>query len=237
MNNRDEVAATSAAVEQTRQDIAATVAALQTRLQPQNVLHDAGAAVLDSARATASEATSALTKLVEEVGTQIQQALRDAPLAASILGVIATWLNTLDQQTAASAAAITGTSHALGDVAAAHLNELTTQVHSQMQAIASEGRQAAGELGHQAQQQIQQTLHQIELRLNDHPWLAGTLAVAIGLALGLALPKTQAEHDLIEQAKAKVSAAAHDATTIMRATAAGIQQVAQSADGASPASA
>jgi ElaB/YqjD/DUF883 family membrane-anchored ribosome-binding protein len=228
MNNRNELATKTAAVEQTRQDIAATVAALQTRLQPQNVLHDARAAVLEGARATASDATNALTQLVREVGAQIQQTLHDAPVAASILGAIASWLTTLDQHTAASAAAITGTSHALGNAAAAQVSALTAQLHSQMDAIAAEGRQAAGTLGHQAQQQIDQSLRQIEHSLGEHPWLAGSLAVALGLTIGLVLPKTPTEHALIEQAKARVASTAHDAATIMRATAAGIQHVAQS---------
>lgn len=218
------VNALEASVEQTRQDIASTLTALQGKLQPSAVIADTRDALFDSAQNAITGADGAVRDLMNAV----QQHLPNAPLAEAALGAVVAWLATMGQraQTAGgqAAATLSGTAgrtadtlgHAASDAAdGARLgtDQLANQVRDRVAQATSDLQQNAGEAVARAQTQIGLEFAQLEQLLGKNPWLIGTLALGVGVAIGVALPETDQERVLYGQARdamgGQVQAAIH----------------------------
>ncbi len=196
-----DVAHLTAAVEQTRQDLAATLDTLQARLQPRQVMHDAGEAVLDRAGATTTQAADAISQAVHDFGAQVQTYLHDTPLVATVLGAVATWLTILGQRAHHAGQAAADTAQTTLGQARDQGAQLAAQAQATTATIAAQGGQTAA----QAQQQAEHALKRIEHTLRDNPWLVGALTVATGLIIGLTLPKSNQERELYGHARTALS--------------------------------
>ena len=188
MKNRDQhsVAKRAAEVAQTQQDIAATIAALQTQLAPRQLLEATGKALAQGAEETTAQAAQGIHDAI----TKIQQQLPDASLVGAILGTMSTWLGSLAQQ-----ALHTGqsTAHSVAQNAHIDTDQLAAQIRDKVQQTVGDVQHHATETMQQAQQQVQREFQQIEHLLGDHPWQMGTLSLLVGVGIGLAFPETDTE--------------------------------------------
>ncbi|MBA3824872.1 MAG: DUF3618 domain-containing protein [Ktedonobacterales bacterium] len=194
--------ALEASVEQTRQDIAVTLSALQTKVQPSAVISDARDALMGGAQNAITGAEGAVRDLMNAV----QQHLPNAPLAEAALGAVVAWLATIGQRTQAAsgtaaetlgsaAADATTQAHQGADQLANHVRERVTQATNDLQTN-------AGEAVARAQTQIGQEFAQLEQLVGKNPWLVSALALGVGIAIGVALPETEQERALYGQARA-----------------------------------
>jgi ElaB/YqjD/DUF883 family membrane-anchored ribosome-binding protein len=190
-----------ASVEQTRQDIAATLTALGNRMQPATVLADTRDAIMGGAQNAASQAETAVRDLMSAV----QQHLPNAPLAEAALGAVVAWLATMGQRAQSAGG---NTASTLADSAAnateqarQGAGQLADQVRDRVAQATADLQHNAGEAVANAQTQIGQEFAQLESLLAKNPWLVGALALGVGIAIGVALPETEQERALYGQAR------------------------------------
>ena len=205
MTANNNVDALEASVEQTRQDIASTLTALQARMQPSTIFADTRDAVLGGAQNAATQAETAVNDLLSAV----QQHLPNTPLAAAALGAVVAWLGTLGQNAGHAAAqglqSATANLQAAASDATDHArqgaDQLAAQVRDRVAQAADDLQHNAAEAATRAQTQIGAEFAQLEQLLGKNAWLIGALALGIGIAIGVALPETDQERVLYSQAR------------------------------------
>ncbi len=195
------VNALEASVEQTRQDIAATLTALQGKVQPSAVFADTRDALVGGAQNAITGAEDAVSALMKAV----QQHLPNAPLAEAALGAVVAWLATIGQRAQAAgngAAASLGTTASEATAQAQQgTAQLADQVRDRVAQATNDLQQNASEAVARAQTQIGQEFAQLEQMVGKNPWLVGALALGVGVAIGVALPETDQERVLYSQAR------------------------------------
>jgi len=75
------------------------------------------------------------------------------------------------------------------------------QVGDTASALATQAQETAGQLAHQAQYRARRVEDQLSRTMQDNPLAVGAVAMALGTAIGLAVPQTQKEHELFGQAR------------------------------------
>ncbi len=80
-------------------------------------------------------------------------------------------------------------------------SQMTGQVSDQAQQIASQAQDKASELADQAQYQAQRAQGWLQRSWDENPLAMSALAFAAGTIVGLALPETEAENQLMGQAR------------------------------------
>ena len=119
------------------------------------------------------------------------------------------------------------------DQASTHVGSLTDQASSQVSRLSDQASEQAswlsdqaGEWADQAQQQAEWTRTRASDLLRDSPLAVGAVVLAVGVAVGLALPETQPEHRLMGEARDNLL---ERAATTAKDTVDKVQQVATEA--------
>jgi ElaB/YqjD/DUF883 family membrane-anchored ribosome-binding protein len=81
------------------------------------------------------------------------------------------------------------------------VGEVAGQVGSKVGDVAEGAQQKVGELGDQAQYQAQRAGYWFQDTLQSNPLVVGAVALALGAAVGLAVPETPQEHRLLGEAR------------------------------------
>lgn len=92
--------------------------------------------------------------------------------------------------------------------------------------VASQAQQAVGQIGGMAQQGTQQAVSGFQQMLDERPLAVGAMAAAVGIAVGLAIPETPKEHEIMGPAKDQLIDTAQQT---VQDTAQKVQSVAQEA--------
>jgi ElaB/YqjD/DUF883 family membrane-anchored ribosome-binding protein len=95
--------------------------------------------------------------------------------------------------------------------------------------MASQVQSQVSQLGNQTQQAAQQATSGFQAMMQNNPLAVGAAAVAVGLAIGLAVPETSKEDELMGDARADMTDRAQQ---MVQDTAQKVQTVAQEAVGA-----
>lgn len=206
---RAEIERTRAEIERTRADMGETVDAIQQRLSPDNLKEQAKDRVKE---ATVGKA--------QGVGSTIVETVRANPLPAALTGLGVGWL-VMSARRGSS-----GQTRYRGEVYAydypPRYDERTTSTPSTGQAVerardkvgetASQAQDKAGQvvsqaqdqvshLGDQAQYQTRRVGDEFQRVLRENPLTVGALAVGVGAAIGLAVPQTSREHEVMGEAR------------------------------------
>ncbi len=208
-------------IERTRADMSETIDAIQERLSPQNLAEQAKETVYDATVGRAQQtATGAKSSMLDTIKRN------PVPAAIAGLSLAYLWMNrsssssgartyyqyepryqTYDQaryQTYDQPYATTGYAQGRGEQTGSQARETAQQYGRQTQ---EQARQYAD----QAQQQAGQATDWLQQTLQENPLALGAAAVVLGAAVGLAVPETRKEHELmgetrdsvLEQAKSK----------------------------------
>ncbi|MEO7001232.1 MAG: DUF3618 domain-containing protein [Ktedonobacterales bacterium] len=122
------------------------------------------------------------------------------------------------QRVSDAAAAVSDKTSDLGDTVSAKAGQL-----------ADTAQDAAGQLGYQAQYQAQRAQGWFQRSLDENPLMLAAIALAAGTAVGLAIPETRQENQLMGPARDTLLDRAQD---VAQDTAQKAQQVAKTAAGA-----
>ena len=223
----DEVAAARGQIEEARAQIGETVDAIQERLSPSHVVHEATSAVRDATVGRAQATLSSATGTVGGLGSTVGSTIRDNPIPAALAVIGLGWLYIQSRQGSRPAVAQPmGQVRSTASGAVSRLQESTAQVTGQAQqavdAVTDQVRgtlsQAADhvhgtaaqlqgqvtQLGGQTQYQAQRAQSTARQMLHEQPLAVAAAAVVFGMALGLAVPETAKEHELLGPARDSV---------------------------------
>jgi Protein of unknown function (DUF3618) len=206
----------------TRAQLSETLGAIQAWLNPQRLMDAARDSVREGVQQAATEQTDRLVGRAREAALEARAALLDAirknPLASTLAGLGLGWVLNPGGQVRS------GMQHAQD---AAQQAAASSQEALQEQAGAL-GEQARA-LGEQAKQQMQKVEEWLRQATGGAPLALGALALAAGVVLGLSLPATEQERELLGEVREHLARQARKLTQDAGERA---QRVAQEAQGA-----
>jgi len=150
--------------------------------------------VVSSAGSTAMDAT-----------TDFWGAVRRNPVPAAMAGLGLAWLwMNRDEPRIRPIHTVSSTVEPVGDIASnvkGQMGDVADRALSQVSDVADRARDQIGDFGSTAQELPYRARTQIDRLLDDAPLAVGAAALAIGAAIGLALPTTSRERELMGDAR------------------------------------
>ena len=235
----DDPDALRAEIAETRSELSETIDAIQERLGPEHVKAQADA-LKDQVTDTIREAT---VGKVEQMVTNVQETatgtgkttietIKANPLPAILVAVGIGWLIKESRSSAArrstaspSPSSMSQTADQLQDIG----GELVGRVQTTTSQVATQVQSQVSQVSTQAQQQAQQLARQARQRYQENPLAMGGVAFALGAIVGLLVPETPQEEQLLGQSARTL---VDKAQTAAQETMQKVQRVAEEAKGA-----
>jgi ElaB/YqjD/DUF883 family membrane-anchored ribosome-binding protein len=200
-------------IERTRSRLSRDIDELGNKLSPQNLKEEAKSAI----KGAAQGAVSNVGEQARRTGFRLVEVIRDNPLPVIAVGAGVTWLLTQRSRSDVSGNrmaryAYTGPERRQGDAwqsgAAGRLGTAVSGVKESVSDAASGVAERAGELkeragerlselGGEARRQSRRIKTNLEHTAEENPLAVAVGAAVVGLALGLLLPGTQREDELM----------------------------------------
>jgi gas vesicle protein len=209
-------------IEQTRTRLSRDIDELGNRLSPQNLKEEAKTAIKDAAHG----AVSNVGEQARRTGSRLVEVIRENPLPVIAVGAGVTWLLTQRSRTDFSGDrmaryAYTGPERRQGEgwqsgtgikgrvgSAVSEAKDTVSEAASGVADRAGELKDLAGEkigeFGGQARRQTQRIKTNLQHQSEQNPLAVAIGAAVVGLAVGLLLPGTQREDDLMGPARDKL---------------------------------
>jgi hypothetical protein len=206
-----------ASIDATRDDMTETVEAIGDRLDPGRIVRDAKETVRDATVGKVETMTDYVSDVASDAGATIQatgggllETIRRNPVPAALAAVGIGWLVTHRSEAPRQTRTAWDRDRSPGrsSMHDPRGSSRSGQTDDGPPVIDEVGR-AAGELGTRARSSGSQVLDIIE----REPLAAGAVAVAVGTAVGLLLPATGIEQDVIGPAGQRVLDAVEDAAS------------------------
>jgi ElaB/YqjD/DUF883 family membrane-anchored ribosome-binding protein len=206
----DEVEANRAEIERTRADMDETVGAIQNKLSPQNIKEQAKEQAKDTAKGT---------------GSTIVETIRENPLPAALTGIGLGWLFVSARRQGSEQTPYRGRGYDYpptydyppryeeerapsGPSAGQALErtrdrvgETASQAQDRAGQVAGQAQDRVSQLGNRTREQAQRAKGGFQRMLQENPLAVGALAVGAGAAVGLAVPQTSKEHEVMDEAR------------------------------------
>ena len=206
-------------IERTRERMSNNIDELGDRLSPDNLKHQAREAISDKAQ----DVVSSVGDQARQTGSRVVDFITQNPLPVAAVGLGAIWLFTLRNRSEVSGDrmarfAYTGPERRepdgrpnlgrrLTDRAehmkermsekASHAGERAGELKDRMQA-------RAGEMGSEAKQKAREAKSGLERMMHENPLALAVGAAVIGVALGLLLPETDKEREMMGPARERL---------------------------------
>lgn len=202
-------------IEETRARMSNNIDELGDRLSPDNLKHEAKSAI----RHAAQDAVSNVGDQARRTGSRLVDAIRENPLPVIAFGAGVTWLLTQRSNSDISGDqmaryAYTGPDRRQGwekgsgikgrvGEAVSGVKESVSEVASGIKGRGLTGRaqERVGELGGQARRQTQRIKTNLEHTATENPLMLAIGATVAGLVLGLLLPGTERENEMMGPAR------------------------------------
>jgi hypothetical protein len=200
-------------IEQTREDMAETIDAIQDKLRPRNIVANATervkAATKEGARTMADYAGEAAENVMHhtrDTAGGFMHTIRDNPVPAALVGVGVAWLMTnasrarrddgwrarRDHSDWSSGGRSTYAEE--GRYEQGRSGGLREQVSELGEDLTSGARQFAEGTSDAVRRTGRRAQNQFQRMMNDNPLLVGAGALMLGVAFGLAVPETEREN-------------------------------------------
>jgi ElaB/YqjD/DUF883 family membrane-anchored ribosome-binding protein len=197
--------AIEAEIEQTRAEMSETIDAIQERLSPQQLKEQAKDAVYEATVGRAQQTAKG-------AGSSMWQTIKQHPLPAAIAGMSLGYLFMKGASGSSSKQQHARTYYEPSYQTDSSSQSTTGQMKEQAGQMASQARDTAEQYGQQArdtaqqysqqaQQQAAEATDWFQQQLRQNPLSVGAVAVALGAAVGLAVPETQQENEMMGQAR------------------------------------
>jgi ElaB/YqjD/DUF883 family membrane-anchored ribosome-binding protein len=226
-------------VERTRDRLSQDVEALGAKLSPENVKAEAKRAI----KRTVRRGTNELRDGVNSATDSVSSFVGGNPLPIALIGVGVGWLiwNARTRPKSGVDYAMRGRAEVYDDSydddesgergTGAQLSRLRGQVQDGVSTIkrsasaqAQRAREKVDELEHTAREQLGKAVDVAERGFEERPLLLGAVALGAGLAVGLGIPATQSENQLIGQYRDKLMTRAKEGFGELRGKAQGIAE-------------
>jgi ElaB/YqjD/DUF883 family membrane-anchored ribosome-binding protein len=203
-------------IEETRNRMSQNIDELGDRLNPQNLKHEAKSAI----RNAASDAVSNVGDQARRTGSRLVDVIRENPLPVIAVGAGVTWLLTQRSSSDISGDrmaryAYTGPDRRQGEgktgikgkVSGAvsevkeKVSDAASGISERASGLAGETQERVGELRGKARVQTRRVKTNLEHAAEENPLMVAIGASIVGLALGLLLPETERENELMGPAR------------------------------------
>jgi ElaB/YqjD/DUF883 family membrane-anchored ribosome-binding protein len=172
--------------------------------------------VQDTAGEVASQAQERASQLGEgakQTGSSLVDSIRENPVPAALTGLGLGWLLMSSRQRSSGQTRVhartydysTSGYEGSGGSSTGQAQERAGQVAGQAQEkvgqVTDQAQQGAARLRSEAQQGVQRASGSLQRMLHENPLAVGALGVGTGVALGLAIPETGKEHEVMGEAR------------------------------------
>lgn len=191
-------------IEMTRGRMSENIDELGDRLSPQNLKERAKGAIQDAA----GNAVQSVGEQARRTGWGLVDMIRENPLPAIAVGAAATWLLTKRSQGPVSGDRMAryaysgperrsgqGWQHAGGITGRAGV--VVSEARERMSDVADEVSDRASELGSRARRQSARLKTNLKRTIDENPLVVAAGAAVLGLAVGLLLPETEREDEML----------------------------------------
>jgi uncharacterized protein DUF3618 len=210
-----------AEIEQTREDMSDTIDEIQNRLRPSTVAANAAGSVRDTAAEAAANARDAATEKWNEVaGSRLGQQVRSNPVPAVMIGIGLVglgWLGLSGRRPQTPASRSLRHRVGSGDRMTpdySHQDEYDANAGSNIAGraneLASTSREYARDITSKARQTTRRAQTQLQRAINENPLFVGAAALAAGAMIGMALPSTESENELMGETRDALVEGAQD---------------------------
>jgi hypothetical protein len=226
-------------IEQTREEMHGTVEAIGDRLSPAAITQSAKDTVREATVGKVEDMAQSATRVLDDAGmtaiearTSIVDTIRQNPLPAAMAGIGLAWLVThrsSGYQTtrwqdsrrrqsweSSGRDAVGGGVAAVGDRASEIGDRVTGRVEEGVDAIGrrvDDVGQRVGEVPDEVRYRVYDLSEQARSLIEDSPLAVGAVAVAVGTAIGAALPSTSTERRILRPATNQAIDAAEQKAT------------------------
>ncbi len=212
-------------IEETRARMSNNIDALGDRLSPDNLKHEAKSAI----RHAAQDAVSNVGEQARRTGSRLVDVIRENPLPVIAFGAGVTWLLTQRSNGDISGdrmarfaytgpdrrqgtwehgsgikgrvgEAVSGVKESVSE-AASEIKGRAGEVASDVSGLKDRAQERVGELGGQARRQTQRVKTNLEHAATENPLMVALGATVAGLVLGLLLPGTERENEMMGPAR------------------------------------
>jgi ElaB/YqjD/DUF883 family membrane-anchored ribosome-binding protein len=180
-------------IEQTRSRLSRDIDELGNKLSPHNLKEEAKSAIKDAAQG----AVSSVGEQARRSGSRLVEVIRGNPLPVIAVGAGVTWL--LTQRSGSDLSgnrmaryAYTGPDRRQG---------WQGGVKEKVGGAVSEAKETVSELGEEARRQSRRIKTNLEHAAEENPLFVAVGAAIVGLALGMLLPGTERENELMGTAR------------------------------------
>jgi ElaB/YqjD/DUF883 family membrane-anchored ribosome-binding protein len=202
-------------IEQTRNRLSRDIDELGNKLNPQNLKEEAKSAIKDAAHG----AVSNVGEQARRTGSRLVEVIRENPLPVIAVGAGVTWLLTQRTRSAVSGSrmaryAYTGPERRQGDSWQSgsaipgrsggtmsgvkdSVSEAASSVAGRAGELKDKAGERIGELGSEARRQSRRIRTNLEHAAEENPLALAIGAAVVGLALGMLLPGTRREDELM----------------------------------------
>jgi hypothetical protein len=226
----------------TRDEMTGTVEEIGDRLDPRHIVAEAKGSVRDATigkveemATTAQDMVSNVGQTAQETGSGIVDTIRRNPLPAAMIGIGVTWLAMSNRSTGPRSSDWTsggrwntkgsswdttgGSYEGSGDGMTDRVGGAVGQVQGKAGEVAGQVQQTAAQVPYVARQVGDNAARVVQ----ENPLAVGAVALAVGAAVGMALPTTRPEHEIMGQARdsliGRAESAASDAMNQAEASA------------------
>jgi ElaB/YqjD/DUF883 family membrane-anchored ribosome-binding protein len=202
-------------IEETRNRMSQNIDELGDRLNPDNLKHEAKSAI----RHVAQDAVSTVGEQARRTGSRLVDVIREYPLPVIAVGAGVTWLLTQRSHSDVSGDrmaryAYTGPERRQGDSwqhgsgikgrvseVKEKVSEATSGIADRASELARGTQERMGDIGSQARRRTRRVKTNLEHAAGENPLIVAIGATIVGLVLGLLLPGTKRENELMGPAR------------------------------------
>lgn len=203
--NGSEVEEVRVDIEATRAEMSGTIDAIQEKLDPTRLKQQAKETVRDATVGRAEHMMSSAGETAKEKGSGLLETIKDNPVPAALAAVGLGWLFMSGRGQSSSSQRnryayeydVTYPTYAGRAQVQPTSGHESGGVQQRASQAAHQAQDEARHLGSEAQHQAQRARSQFQQMMEENPMAVGAVAIGLGAALGLAIPESQQEHELM----------------------------------------
>jgi ElaB/YqjD/DUF883 family membrane-anchored ribosome-binding protein len=222
-------------IERTRGDMTETVDEIKERLSPENLKEQAKERVREATIGRARGMAEDMGKRARGMRYAIVETVRENPVPALLVGLGLAWLyrerRTGYEPGETSSYREYGQSEyggyretpsesrfrrwgreasSWGQEKTSGLKETAENVQEKAAEVAGQAKQKVEQVGDVAQEKVRQARSGFDRMLRENPLMVAVAALAVGAAVGLAIPETETEHEYMGEAKDRLMSKARE---------------------------
>jgi hypothetical protein len=208
-------------IAQTRDNMSETLDAIQDRLKPANLVAQAGETVRNATTEKVKQMANTAGQAADQVmGSSFMETMRSNPVPAALIGIGAAWLFFSGRSKTRTAGRFDraggqrdwrtlgagGVDYRSGDaiVATSGTGESGRSVGEYVGELSSRAERMTNSLGHSAERAGHRARVGFDQVMRDNPLALGAAAAIVGAAIAMSIPNTDAENELMGEARDNV---------------------------------